>query len=129
MSLQMIPLEDVRTSLAYLRSKVPPRYFHLKQLPIRVVCSAQEAGCFEVVDGFKRLKAIEDSDVKEIGVVVEDVQGAQAKALLLHANAQERTLTPMDEGRVVVSLVDEDGLTITQTARLLHRKRPWASKR
>jgi len=129
MNLQIVSIEKLRTSLAYLRSQVPPRHFHLEQLPIRVVRCPDDDGYFEVVDGFKRLRGAVENGEKEIGVVIEDATGPQVKALMLHANALERTLSPMDESRVLVSMVEDDDLTIAQAARMLRRKRPWASKR
>lgn len=127
--LEIVPMEKFRTTLASLRSQVPTRTNGLSELPIRVVPSRKEPGCFEVVDGFKRLQAARDSGIEKLTVVVEDAEGPEAKALLLRANASAKTLTPMDEARVVASLVNEDTLTIRAAAKLLKRRQPWASKR
>lgn len=129
MSVELILIERLRTSLADLRSQVGSCHFHLRQMPIRVVPSEQEKEVFEVVDGFKRLRNATESGAKQIEAVIEDVSGPQSKALMIRANANQKTLRPLDEARVIVSLVDQDGLTMAKASRLLGRGRPWASKR
>ena len=126
---EVVTIEKLHRSWAGLRSQVPVVDDRLAQMPIRVVPSEKEAGCFEVVDGFKRLRAAREAGIRQLPVVVEDARGPQAKGLLLRANAPRRTLSPMDEARGVKSLVDEDGLTLTAAAKLLGKKRPWTSKR
>ena len=51
------------------------------------------------------------------------------KRLLLSANSPPRTLTALDEGRVVCSLLTEEGLSPTAVARLLRRKPQWVARR
>ena len=51
------------------------------------------------------------------------------KARLLEANSPRRTVSPMDEARVVRSLADDDHLSPTQIAKLLGRGRGWVDRR
>ena len=128
-TLREVAVENLRTSYASLRSKVPSKGDGLSSLPIRVVASEKESGRFEVVDGFKRLRAVRDGGTGRLPVIVEQARGVQVKALILRCNAPKRTVTAMDEARVVRSLVEEDRLTVSAAAKVLGRKRPWVSKR
>jgi ParB-like chromosome segregation protein Spo0J len=97
-------------------------------MPLRVV--AQGDGSFEVVDGFRRLACIEERGDVEAAIVLEEpCDAAEAKALVLRANAPPRTVTAMDEARVIGSLLDDDGLTATAAARLLGRRKSWVARR
>lgn len=129
MRVTLIPLGRLRTSLEHLRSQVGSCHFHLQQLPIRVVRSVVEVRDFEVVDGFKRLRWAAENGVKKIEAVIEDAVGPEAKVLMIRANASQKTLRPLDEARVIVSLIEQDGFSIAKASRLLRRGRPWASKR
>ena len=52
-----VPIADLRTSLAPLRSRVPKPADGLAPMPIRVVASWDGTEGYEVIDGFKRVKA------------------------------------------------------------------------
>ena len=127
--IQVVAIDQLQMSWASLRSQVAPPDDGMAPLPIRVVPSEKKPDAFEVVDGFKRVRAAREAGFREVSVVVEDARGPAAKALLLRANAPRRTLTPMDEARVLQSLLNEDGLTLTAAAKLLGKTRSWASKR
>src|SRR3989304_5854090 len=65
-----------------------------------------------------------------VPVVVEDAgAGVVGKARLLEANTPRRTVSPMDEARVVRSLTAADHLSPTQIAKLLGRGRGWGGRR
>jgi ParB-like chromosome segregation protein Spo0J len=125
----MIPVALLRTSLERLRSVQPQRLQpRLQDLPIRVV--ADDGGFFEIVDGFKRFALWRDEGRTLVPAVVESARSsAEQKLLLLRSNAPPRTTTPMDEARVIRSLVEEDGLGLAGVARLLNRRKPWVSRR
>jgi hypothetical protein len=125
-----LPVNRLRTSFASLRSHVVSTTTGepLADLPLRVV--AQDDGCFEVIDGFKRLARSLREGASEVAAVLESASSPMhSKALLLRANAPPRTLTAMDEARVIDSLVREDGLTLAAAARLLGRRKAWAARR
>lgn len=122
--------EKLHTSLAHLRpGRSACRADHMGDLPIRVV--VVDDGCyFEVIDGFKRLERWRADGFTQIPVVFEQPGSpAVLKRRLLEANSPSRTVTPLDEGRVVESLMCDDKLTSTTVARLLGRKPRWVSCR
>jgi ParB/RepB/Spo0J family partition protein len=122
-----LPLTRLATTLAPLRGPRPDSARALAPLPLRVVAPGD--GTYEVLDGFKRLAAWTRAGHPQVPVVVEDAPGVVGKARLLEANAPRRTLSPMDEARVVRALADEDQLSPAQMAKLLGRGRGWVDRR
>jgi len=124
-----LPLESLNIRYASLRPGSPcsvPQ--DIAELPLRVVPTAE--GRYELIDGFKRLKLWQQRGVKNIPVVVEQpCAPEQQKRLLLMANCPPRTLTALDEGRVVSSLQQEQKLSPSAISRLLCRKPQWVAKR
>jgi len=128
-SFRFLPIDRLRTSYAALRPGAPQRVPEdLAQLPIRVV--PIEEGMYEVIDGFKRLAGWREQGHRLIPTVVEPPgASAEHKRLLLVANAPPRTLTALDEARVVCSLMSDEGLSPGSIARRLGHKRRWVARR
>jgi ParB-like chromosome segregation protein Spo0J len=122
-----LPIAHLATTLAPLRGPRTDPASALAPLPVRV--AANDDGTYEVLDGFKRVaRWIADSHT-HVPAVVEEAPGVVRKARLLEANAPRRTLSAMDEARVVRSLADDDQLTAPQMAKLLGRGRGWVERR
>jgi hypothetical protein len=129
-SVRVVAIEQLRTSYARLRPGGPRRAAARDPvpLPIRVVPTAQ--GGFEVIDGFKRLAASQHHGAHELAVVIEPpADPHEHKRLLLAANAPPRTITALDEARVVCSLIDDDQQSLPAVARLLGKRRQWVERR
>jgi len=122
-----LPIAQLATALAPLRGPRTDAASALAPLPVRVAANAN--GTYEVLDGFKRVAQWTRDGQTHVPVVVEEAAGVVRKARLLEANAPRRTLSPMDEARVVRSLADDDQLTPTQIAKLLGRGRGWVDRR
>lgn len=123
-----VPVVDLDTRLAVLRGGRARRRGGLADLPLRVVPLTN--GRFEVVDGFKRLERWRAEGAHEVPVVVEAPRTqAAARVLLLEANAPHRTLSPMDEARVVHALRVEDRLGPRAIATLCGRRVEWVTNR
>ena len=125
-----VPVSLVRTSHERLRSLQERRHAppQLQDLPIRIVAAGD--GFFEIVDGFKRFARWTDEGRSVVPAVVESARSTiEQKLLLLRANAPPRTTTPMDEARVIRSLLDEDGLSLAGVAQVLGRRKPWVVRR
>jgi ParB-like chromosome segregation protein Spo0J len=72
---------------------------------------ASEEGAYELLDGFKRLERWRGAGAARVPVVIESLSNPlDAKTALLAANAPRRTLSILDEARVVASLRHDDGL-------------------
>ena len=128
-SFRFLPIDRLRTSYAALRPGAPRRVPEdVAQLPIRVVPT--EEGVYEVIDGFKRLAGWREQGHHLIPTVVEPPgTSAEHKRLLLAANAPPRTLTALDEARVVCSLMSDEGLSPGRIARSLGHKPHWVARR
>lgn len=122
-----LPIERLAITLAPLRGPRTDPASPLAPLPLRVAATGD--GTYEVLDGFKRLASWTRDGHTHVPVVVEDAPGVVRKARLLEANAPRRTLSAMDEARVVRSLADDDQLTPAQIATLLGRGRGWVDRR
>ena len=114
-SLCFLPIEQLRTSYAPLRPGAPQLFpDQTAQLPIRVVPSGQ--GIYEVIDGFKRLAGWCEQGYELIPVMVEAPGSTvEHKRLLLLSNSPPRTLTALDEARVVCSLMREEAMSASAT--------------
>jgi hypothetical protein len=126
----LVPISQLRTGLKSLRSgekAAPERPVSLRDLPLRVAKTAD--GYYEVIDGFKRLERWRASNLQHVPVILETVSGMEQKVALLEANRPPRTLSPMDEARVVQSLRNTEGLGPKGIAHVLGRKTPWVTTR
>ena len=121
--------ERLRTTYACLRPGAPQRTAeHTAQLPIRVVPT--DNGSYEVIDGFKRLNAWRQQAHKLIPVVLEPpCSSTEHKRLLLLANCPPRTITALDEARVVCSLMSQERMSLKGIARQLRHKPQWVARR
>ena len=129
----LVPIEALDVTFREQRRGAPPPppaspEERLSELPLRVV--RWTATRLLVVDGLKRLERWRASGMRRVPVVVEAAGSrAEARALLLAANAPRRTLTVMDEARVVHALRTEDRLGQAGIARLLGKRRGWVASR
>jgi hypothetical protein len=125
-----LPIDKIRTSFAYLRpGRIGSQKDHLSDLPIRVVV-VDDGSHFEVIDGFKRLAEWRANGFTQIPVVFEQpCIPLLQKRLMMQANSPSRTVSPLDEGRVVESLIHDDKLTAKAVGHLLGRKPGWVSVR
>lgn len=119
-----LPVDDIGTTLSGLRSgSIRVKASDLRDMPIRVVIQDNR---YEVIDGFKRLSRWKQAGIKQIPVLVERCNdGLSPKQLLLESNNPKRTLTTLDEARVINSLIEDDGLTVRTVANLLGRRKEW----
>lgn len=131
-----LPVSDIRERHGGLRLTRPETVTAMEaslrrhgQLSPIVVCPSPETG-FEVIDGFKRLRAvrrIEEQPRLWARVLPVGVRAAKAAVLLLNWCA--RPVSDFEEALVVQSLCREDALTQVEVAALLDRDPSWVSRR
>lgn len=83
----------------------------------------------ELLDGFKRVEALEALGMTQAPVRRVTLEAQQAKAALLSFNAPHRGVCELEEAWVVRALVREHGLQQTQVAELLGRHKSWVCRR
>lgn len=98
------------------------------QLCPAVVALTPEGG-YEMVDGFKRLRAARRIGLVGLKVMVLESGGRGRKAAMVELNRKGAPLRPLEEALVVQSLYREDHLKQTEIATLLGRHKSWVSRR
>jgi len=93
-----------------------------------VVCVKGRDG-YEMLDGFKRLRACRSLNEATLRVKTMEVSGRVCKAAILQLNQSGRSITEMEEALVLQSLYREDGLTQIEIAALFGRDKSWVSRR
>ena len=93
-----------------------------------VVCVKGKDG-YEMIDGFKRLRACRSLNQTTLRVKTMEVSGRVCKAAILQLNQSGRSINEMEEALVLQSLYREDGLTQIEIAALLGRDKSWVSRR
>ena len=93
-----------------------------------VVCVKGRDG-YEMLDGFKRLRACRSLNQATLRVKTMEVSGRVCKAAILQLNQSGRSITEMEEALILQSLYREDGLTQIEMAALFGRDKSWVSRR
>jgi len=93
-----------------------------------VVCVKGKGG-YELIDGFKRLRACRRLSKETVRAKVIEVSGRVCKAAIIQLNQLGRSINEIEEALVLQSLHREDGLTQLEIAALLGRDKSWVSRR
>jgi ParB/RepB/Spo0J family partition protein len=93
-----------------------------------VVCVKTEGG-WELIDGFKRLRACRSLNQMTIRARAMQVSARVCKGAIIQLNQSSRSINEMEEALVVQSLHREEGLTQIEIAVLLGRDKSWVSRR
>jgi len=95
-----------------------------------IVVSPAQGDVYELIDGFKRLRAA--GRVKEIRVLKATLLNTgihASKAAMLQLNSNNGGVSDMEEAMIVHSLHREDGLSQIEIGVLLNRHKSWVSRR
>jgi ParB/RepB/Spo0J family partition protein len=93
-----------------------------------VVCVKGGSG-YEMIDGFKRLRACGRLGQTTLRVKTMEVSGRVCKVAMIQLNGSGCSINEMEEALVVQSLHREDGLRQVEIAALLGRDKSWVSRR
>ncbi len=93
-----------------------------------VVCVKGKGG-YELIDGFKRLRACRRLSKETVRAKVIGVGGRVCKAAIIQLNQLGRSINEIEEALVLQSLHREDGLTQIEIAALLGKDKSWVSRR
>jgi ParB/RepB/Spo0J family partition protein len=94
-----------------------------------VVVSAAKNDRYEMVDGFKRLRACRKLGNQSLKARVLEAHGRVLKAAMVQLNWKTGHLGDVEEAMIVASLYRDDGLTQVEIAPLLGRDKSWVSRR
>ena len=98
------------------------------QLSPVVVAPSMEGG-YELIDGFKRLRACQKLGLENLRATVLEGGSRALKAAMIQLNWKARSMGKLEEALVLQSLVHDDGLTQLEIATLLGRHKSWVSRR
>jgi ParB-like chromosome segregation protein Spo0J len=93
-----------------------------------VVCARSQSGD-ELIDGFKRVRALRRLGREMVVVRVLEATPRACKAAMIQLNKATKSLTGIEEGFIVKSLRGEDGLSQGEIGVLLGRHQSWVSRR
>lgn len=93
-----------------------------------VVCARSDSGV-ELIDGFKRVRALRRLGRNTVTARILETSPRTSKAAMIHLNKATKPLTGIEEGFIVKSLHDDDGLTQSEIGVLLGRHQSWVSRR
>ena len=83
----------------------------------------QRRGRFQIVAGERRYQAAGQVGLREVPVVIRDVDDAELLEIALVENLQRRDLSPFEEAEALHTLVQDHGLKHEELARRLGRSR------
>ena len=94
-----------------------------------VVVSRMEKGRYELLDGFKRLRAGRALSLPSFNARILDLGIRAGKVALMQLNWIGKSISSMEEAMVVHSLYHEEGLSQVEIATLLGRHKSWVCRR
>jgi ParB/RepB/Spo0J family partition protein len=94
--------------------------------PVVVVALGER---YELVDGFKRLRALKHLGYERVKASVVNLDVHALKAAMIALNRRKGAISDLEEGMVVHSLCREDGLSQVQIATLVGRHKSWVCRR
>jgi len=128
-------LSDIHESYARLRLIDPKAEAQIQkslhkygQISPVVVGQACE-GRYEMIDGFKRLRACQQLGHQHIKITVFKVGQHALKAAMISLNWKPKSIIDLEEAMVIQSLCREDCLSQTEVAVLLGRHKSWVCRR
>jgi ParB/RepB/Spo0J family partition protein len=99
------------------------------QLTPVVVGRSREPARYELVDGFKRLGALQKLGIKLVKARIMEGGPRVLKAAIVQLNHPASTMSDLEEALVVRSLYREDGLQQDEIAVLFGRHKSWVCRR
>ncbi len=89
--------------------------------------TGKDAGKYEIIAGERRFRAAKLAGLREVPVLVKEVEDKNAAVMALIENIQREDLNPLEEAHGVRRLLDEFGLTHEQAAQAIGRSRSATS--
>ena len=94
-----------------------------------VVVSRIEKDCYELLDGFKRLRAGRALSLSSLNARILNLGIRAGKVAIMQLNWVGKSISSMEEALVVHSLYHDDSLSQVEIATLLGRHKSWVCRR
>jgi ParB/RepB/Spo0J family partition protein len=93
-----------------------------------VILQKQEDS-FNLIDGIKRYRAALELGLQELPSLVFEVDTAMAKAMIIHYNRHNSSLSMYEQGLIVSSLIREHKMSQKEVSKLLRQSHSWVCRR
>jgi ParB/RepB/Spo0J family partition protein len=129
------PLSQIAESWAQLRiiypqaEKAMERSMRVYGQMTPVVICRKTASTYEMIDGFKRLRAGRKLGYTTLEAKIYPGGRRACKAAIIHLNTKARTIADLETGMVIRSLCRQDALSQVQVAALLGRHKSFVCRR
>ncbi len=94
-----------------------------------VIVGAQDGNSYEMVDGFKRLRAGRKLKHTSINATILPGNSRTLKVAIIHLNTKARSIADLETAMVIRSLFRDDGLSQVEIATLLGRHKSFVCRR
>jgi ParB family transcriptional regulator, chromosome partitioning protein len=84
---------------------------------------------YHIIDGIKRYRAALELDIEELESLVFEVNIVMAKAMIVHYNRHNSSLSMYEQGLIVHSMVHDHGLSQKEVAKALRQSHSWVCRR
>ena len=88
-----------------------------------VLVRKKPEGGFEIIAGERRWRAAQQAGLKQVPVIIKDIENKQSLELALIENIQRHDLNPIEEGHAYKRLMEDYGLTQAEAAERLGKER------
>jgi ParB family chromosome partitioning protein len=93
-----------------------------------VILQKQEDS-YNLIDGIKRYRAALELGLEDLASLVFEVDTAMAKAMIIHYNRHNSSLSMYEQGLIVSSLVREHKMSQKEVSKLLRQSHSWVCRR
>lgn len=84
---------------------------------------------YHIIDGIKRYRAALELGMEELQSLVFEVNIVMAKAMIVHYNRHNSSLSMYEQGLIVHSMVQDHRLSQTEVAKALRQSHSWVCRR
>ena len=84
---------------------------------------------YHIIDGIKRYRAALEIGLEELQSLVFEVDMTMAKAMILHYNRHNSSLSMYEQGLIVRSLIHDHAMSQKEVARVLRQSHSWVCRR
>lgn len=96
---------------------------------LQPVILLKNEGGYHIIDGIKRYRSALELGLQELQSLVFEVDMVMAKAMILHYNRHNSSLSMYEQGLIVRSLVQDHGMSQREVARALRQSHSWVCRR
>jgi ParB-like chromosome segregation protein Spo0J len=135
-AVELVELGRLDRRLSSLRLPSPAQLARLRASVARegvrspvIASTAVEAGKLVLLDGFKRVRVLEELEAPAVRVTPVALNAAASAAAILRCNAPHRGLCELEEAWIVKALCREHKVAQVEVSRLLGRHKSWVCRR